>query len=223
MKKVYIMGSNLWPMVRQVGTSRHFFPLQDKMLGRLSRHGKLNSTAFKVASVLPVSRTMRISVPNRCSPLPRGIISRCARLDCSAELKQDAKAKEENAGAIRGSHWRVHKFGGTCMAMADRIRDVAKLVISDPADSKLVVVSAMGSHPTSPIKVTDLILNMIKRASEQDNAFLIDLAKLQEKHVDAATKLLGPSSEELNSFIASLLDDIANLKAMLQAMSIGGR
>jgi len=106
------------------------------------------------------------------------------------------------------------------MAMADRIRDVAKLVIADPADSKLVVVSAMGSHPTSPIKVTDLILNMIKRASEQDNAFLIDLAKLQEKHVDAATKLLGPSSEELNSFIATLLDDISNLKAMLQAMSI---
>ena len=122
--------------------------------------------------------------------------------------------QDDKSGSVRGSHWRVHKFGGTCMAMADRIRDVAKLVISDPADSKLVVVSAMGSHPTSPIKVTDLILNMIKRASEQDNAFLGDLDKLQEKHVDAATKLLGPASEELNSFLATLLNDITNLKAI---------
>lgn len=107
------------------------------------------------------------------------------------------------------------------MATADRVRDVAKLVINDPAEGKLVVVSAMGSHPTSPTKVTDLLLNMIKRASNSDNAFLLDLAKLQEKHLDTATLLLGQDSKELTEFVSILLDDIANLKAMLQAMSIG--
>ena len=106
------------------------------------------------------------------------------------------------------------------MATADRIKAAAKLVIEDPADSKMVVVSAMGCHPTSPAKVTDLLLNMIQKASKQDNAFLLDLATLQEKHVTTAKMLLGDGAE-LNEFVARLLDDMGNLKAMLQAMSIG--
>lgn len=50
------------------------------------------------------------------------------------------------------------------MATSERIREVAKLAIADPAELKLLVVSACGSHPTSPVKVTDLLLNMMKRA-----------------------------------------------------------
>ncbi|CAL8471282.1 g10824 [Coccomyxa elongata] len=121
----------------------------------------------------------------------------------------------------RGGQWQVHKFGGTCVAAAERISEVAQLVADDPAEQKLVVVSAMGSHPTSPVKVTDLLLNMIAKASKQDQAFLIDLAALQEKHVETAKLLLG-EGKELNGFVARLLDDIANLKAMLHAISIAG-
>ncbi len=40
-------------------------------------------------------------------------------------------------------------------------------------------MSAMGSHPSSPIKVTDLLLNMVAKAQRQDEAFLLDLAALQ--------------------------------------------
>jgi len=42
----------------------------------------------------------------------------------------------------------------------------------------------------------------------------------QEKHVETAKLLLG-SGRLLNSFVSRLLDDIANLKAMLRAISIG--
>ena len=73
----------------------------------------------------------------------------------------------------------MHKFGGTCVAAADRISAAAQLVAEDPAEQKLVVVSAMGAHPSSPVKVTDLLLNMVAKASQQDQAFLIDLAALQ--------------------------------------------
>ena len=73
----------------------------------------------------------------------------------------------------------VHKFGGTCVAAAERISEVAQLIAEDEAEQKLVVVSAMGSHPSSPVKVTDLLLNMVAKASKQDQAFLIDLAALQ--------------------------------------------
>ena len=73
----------------------------------------------------------------------------------------------------------VHKFGGTCVSAPERILEAARLVASQPAQQRLVVVSAMGSHPSSPVKVTDLLLNMIAKASNQDQAFLIDLAALQ--------------------------------------------
>ena len=79
----------------------------------------------------------------------------------------------------------------------------------------------MGSHPTSLIKVTDVLLNMVAKASRQDEGFLLDLAAIQEKHIETA-KLLLVEGPALNSFVSKLLDDIADLKAMLRAISIGG-
>lgn len=51
------------------------------------------------------------------------------------------------------------------MATAERIRAVSQLMLQDKPESRVVVVSAMGSAPGQPIKVTDLILNMIKKAA----------------------------------------------------------
>lgn len=133
----------------------------------------------------------------------------------------DAPLLENLEACPRGAHWQVHKFGGTCVASADRIREAAQLVCSDLAEQKVVVVSAMGSHPTSLIKVTDVLLNMVAKASRQDEGFLLDLAAIQEKHIETA-KLLLVEGPALNSFVSKLLDDIADLKAMLRAISIGG-
>lgn len=54
----------------------------------------------------------------------------------------------------------VHKFGGTCVAAAERIEAICRYLISGGGDGaaaegeqRLVVVSAMGSHPSSPVKV----------------------------------------------------------------------
>jgi aspartokinase/homoserine dehydrogenase 1 len=135
-------------------------------------------------------------------------------------LTEAPAAATGGGGCPRGAQWVVHKFGGTCMASAERIRGAAKLIADDPAEGKVVVVSAMGSTPDSPVKVTDLILNMVAKAAKQDNAFLVDLAALQEKHVSAARALLG-DGPALSAFIARLLEDIGNLKAMLQAICIG--
>ena len=71
------------------------------------------------------------------------------------------------------------------------------------------------------LQVTDVILNMIAKASRQDPGFLLDLAALQDKHVDSARELLGDNTKELTQFVGRLLDDISNLRAMLNAMSIG--
>jgi len=82
------------------------------------------------------------------SPSARGFASTC---------KASAPASAESAVSTfeRGDGWRVHKFGGTCMAAAERIAGASKLMIDiDPeATGKVAIVSAMGSHPTSPLKV----------------------------------------------------------------------
>lgn len=122
----------------------------------------------------------------------------------------------------RGAVWKVHKFGGTCVSAADRISETGDVVVQEDGAKKMIVVSAMGSHPTSPVKVTDLILNMIDRAQKKDEAFLLDLAALQEKHISTAKHLLADDHKELNRFISGLMEDIANLKSMLQAIAIAG-
>lgn len=43
-------------------------------------------------------------------------------------------------------------------------------IINEPAQQTVTVVSAMGSCAESPVKVTDLILNMIDKAARQVGA-----------------------------------------------------
>jgi aspartokinase len=43
-------------------------------------------------------------------------------------------------------------------------------IINEPAEQTVTVVSAMGSCAESPVKVTDLILNMIDKAARQVRA-----------------------------------------------------
>jgi hypothetical protein len=133
-------------------------------------------------------------------------------------------AKDEMAmtKCPRGEAWAVHKFGGTCVATPERILDAARLMVAGAQEGKYtcVVVSAMGSHPSSPVKTTDLLINMVTKAANQDAAFLLDLEAVREKHVKTATQLLG-SGPELNQFVSKLSDDMSNLKAMLKAISIG--
>jgi hypothetical protein len=55
----------------------------------------------------------------------------------------------------------VHKFGGTCVAAAERIEAICRYLIggadgapgAQEGEQRVVVVSAMGSHPSSPVKV----------------------------------------------------------------------
>lgn len=61
---------------------------------------------------------------------------------------------------------------------------------------------------------------MVAKAARQDQDFLKDLDALQEKHTEVAEALLG-KGQELNKFVALLLADIEDLKAMLHAISIG--
>ncbi|MDQ2843082.1 MAG: aspartate kinase, partial [Acidobacteriota bacterium] len=78
----------------------------------------------------------------------------------------------------------VMKFGGTSMGSAERMR-VAAAIISGETRPVLVVVSAMS-------KVTDLLLETLRRAELGDSAAVAELiGKLRARHVQTAQELFG--------------------------------
>lgn len=83
----------------------------------------------------------------------------------------------------------VHKFGGTSVAGAERYRGVAHIVTS-PAMKQArqgIVVSAMS-------KVTDSLLDLVRRARLRDDSYLTALEALVQRHVSTANELL-PATE----------------------------
>lgn len=94
-------------------------------------------------------------------------------------------------------------------------------------EKKFVVVSAMGAHPTSPIKVTDLLLNMMRKAAARDSDYLSELDALKAKHVSTAEALLDDGTEagaaELAAFRAQLEADMEGVQSILKAIVAGAR
>ncbi|KAG2714057.1 hypothetical protein I3760_03G008400 [Carya illinoinensis] len=111
----------------------------------------------------------------------------------------------------KGDTWSVHKFGGTCVASSERIKNVADLIVEDDSERKLVVVSAMS-------KVTDMMYDLIEKAQSRDDSYISALDAVLEKHRSTALDLL--DGDELGSFLSQLHHDISNLKAMLRAIYI---
>lgn len=112
----------------------------------------------------------------------------------------------------KGDTWSVHKFGGTCVASSERIKNVANIIVEDDSERKLVVVSAMS-------KVTDMMYDLIEKAQSRDDSYMFALDAVLDKHRSTALDLL--DGDELGSFLSQLHHDISNLKAMLRAICIG--
>lgn len=116
------------------------------------------------------------------------------------------------SSVVKGDSWSIHKFGGTCVGTAQRIQNVANIVMEDSSERKLVVVSAMS-------KVTDMMYDLIEKAQSRDDSYELALDAVFEKHKLTAHDLL--DGDELASFLSTLTSDINNLKAMLRAIYIG--
>ena len=105
----------------------------------------------------------------------------------------------------------VHKFGGTSMGGAERIAAVAQLVGLQQGRCA-VVVSAMAG-------VTDALFSVVGRAANRDSGWRDALAALTQRHMDAATTLLG----DKNSSVCSRIEaDVADLKEVLRAVELIG-
>ncbi|XP_077213166.1 bifunctional aspartokinase/homoserine dehydrogenase 1, chloroplastic-like isoform X2 [Tasmannia lanceolata] len=119
----------------------------------------------------------------------------------------------EKAHLPKGDMWSVHKFGGTCVGTSKRIQNVADIILNDPSERKLVVVSAMS-------QVTDMLYDLIQKAQSRDDSYVSALDNIYEKHRLTANELL--DGDNLSRFLFHLHHDISDLKAMLHAISIAG-
>ncbi len=107
--------------------------------------------------------------------------------------------------------WKVHKFGGSSVADAACMRQVAKIVETDPVTRKAVVLSACRG-------VTDALLGLVALAERQDPSLEDRIEELRMRHVGMAHELLdGPTGDE---FIVQLDHDCQDIAGILQAVRL---
>ncbi|CAI5971248.1 unnamed protein product [Closterium sp. NIES-65] len=153
----------------------------------------------------------------RAAPVPASRPSTAVRAAIAEDINTDFEVADMTMP--QGGSWSVHKFGGTCVGSAERILNVARIVASDPAERRFVVVSAMGGTP----KVTNILYSLLDKAAAKDSSGWAELiAQLREKHRAAAAELLGEEDEETKKILERIDEDLINLKAMLKAISIAG-
>jgi aspartokinase/homoserine dehydrogenase 1 len=103
--------------------------------------------------------------------------------------------------------WTVHKFGGTSLANASRIRHVADLVQSQPTPTA-VIVSAMGG-------VTDRLLALTDAAP--NGSLADDLRAVRNQQRDTVRSLLPNDGEGL---LRALDEDVADISDVLRAAEL---
>lgn len=104
------------------------------------------------------------------------------------------------------SPFAVHKFGGTSVGNAERIKNVAQIVTGFGPGNFGIVVSAMKG-------ATDQLLSLVDKARDQDKTYLEDLKKLSDWHFKTVTELLNKSKtiEALNSHLKKDFSEIEEI------------
>ncbi len=102
------------------------------------------------------------------------------------------------------SNWRVHKFGGTSVANAERYRNAAKIIADQSPARAGVVVSAMAG-------VTNALIRLVDLATARDASYLNELRELRRKELEAVGDLVGEDGSELVTKIQKDFDDIEDV------------
>ena len=97
---------------------------------------------------------------------------------------------------------RAHKFGGSSLANAERIRHVADLLLADDAPHQVAVTSAMQGTTNALIALSE--------AAARGEDWQPALEALQQRHLDTALALL-ESPEAMLARVQALCDELAEL------------
>jgi len=208
--------------------SRHVSAGGVKSSGRSGRNLKLRSARRSLLPAVAASSASPEHFKPAASPRTTNEASSQPLRSSTRAAAATAPTKSGASSATfkRGHDWEVHKFGGTCVGSSERIRNVAKEMMSieasDACERMVMVVSAMGTPGDGSPKVTDLLLNALAKAESRDQTYVDDLKALEKKHEDTAGDLLGSDSDEYKDFIGKLREDVVNIESTLKAISIAG-
>jgi len=107
----------------------------------------------------------------------------------------------------------AHKFGGTSVANAERLRHVAQLLAARPEARAVVVVSALKGS-------TDTLIELAQRAGARDPQWEPIWAALRQRHLAAADAL---RDGDRRGRVCGWLDEaFARLRAQLEALAVLG-
>lgn len=109
----------------------------------------------------------------------------------------------------------AHKFGGTSLADAGRIRHVAEVMIGRDDPGQVIVVSAMRG-------VTDELIALGERAAGGDDGWRDAANALRQRHADTANALLGDAAAATQDWLDrefDALDDVLHAVALVGATS----
>jgi len=105
----------------------------------------------------------------------------------------------------------AHKFGGSSLADASRIRHVAALLRARDEAEQVVVVSALQG-------VTDALIALTAAAARRDE-WRSHWQQLRERHLGVAAELLGDHAHDATVWLTQRFDELAE---MLHAISVLG-
>lgn len=99
-----------------------------------------------LSSVASPSRSFYAAVENACKGGGFRAKSDGKRIEAALEEEEEEKQSHgcDDEAAAAAAFTCVMKFGGSSLASAERIREIAQLVVSFPEETPLVVLSAMG-------------------------------------------------------------------------------
>jgi len=107
--------------------------------------------------------------------------------------------------------WKIHKFGGSSLADADRYRRVAELLLDYGDDRIGVVVSAMSG-------TTDALLRLAVLAEQDNDAFNAELHAIGERYLETVRELV--EGDKLVRVLDDWSQDAADIKDVLQAVAL---
>jgi aspartate kinase len=103
----------------------------------------------------------------------------------------------------------VCKFGGTSVASAEKLQQVARIIDLDPR-RRCVVVSAPGKAPTYDTKVTDLLIQLTAKSLRGEDT-AATLQKVKDRYVSMYTRL-GLDKHMVEQVLADLDKRLASPK-----------
>ncbi len=108
----------------------------------------------------------------------------------------------------------THKFGGSSLADADCIAQVAQLLLARKDDSQIVVVSAMAG-------VTNELIALTRDAASDSNGWQTRLASLEQRHLEVAESL-AKGTDQLEPLVDALKARFVNLNQLVSSLALMG-